>query len=70
MAGEGEAGGGVIQMALRSGAGGQPVPPLIDSARRAAASFRPPHPLGIRPRAREGWLGLCKLLLPTPMSSS
>lgn len=41
-------------MALRSGAGGQPVPPLIDSARRAADSLGRPHPLGARAYGQGG----------------
>lgn len=64
-------------MARRSGAGGQPVPPLRDSAGRAADSLERPHPRGRGPRAREGrslrrgrWPGLYKLLPPTPLSSS
>lgn len=44
-------------MALRSGAGGQPVPPLIESVRRAAASHGPPGPLAFRPKDWEGWPG-------------
>lgn len=64
-------------MALRSGAGGQPVPPLRDSARRAADSLRrPPHPLGgsgLGPGGleltEEEWPGMYKLLL-YPVSST
>ena len=53
-------------MALRSGAGGQPLPPLRDSARTATDNLRRPHPLGA-PELTEGGGGLaCTNFSPSP----
>lgn len=58
-------------MALRSGAGGQPVPPLIDFENCCQPQAAPP--LRLRPRARKRCPRLCKLLhtppAPCPCSS-
>lgn len=55
-------------MALRSGAGGQPVPPLIDFKNCCQLLAAPPRRLG--PRVRKRCPGLCKLLHPHPTSLS